>query len=111
MSPELIEFFNVVLRFAHVVAAIMWIGNSLLFTWMEINFIKDPKKGDDSIGEMNMLHAGGVYFLEKRVLDPQSIPDKLHVFKWQSYHLDQRCPVTDLDLLHTPERCCSTLEE
>ena len=85
MSPELVEFLNIVLRFVHVVAAIMWIGNSLLFTWMEINFVKDPKKGDDSLGEMNMLHAGGVYFLEKRVLDPRNIPEKLHVFKWQSY--------------------------
>ncbi|MEO0509754.1 MAG: urate hydroxylase PuuD [Verrucomicrobiota bacterium] len=85
MSPELVEFFNIVFRFTHVVAAIMWIGNSLLFTWMEVNFVKDPKKGDGSLGEMNMLHAGGVYFLEKRVLDPLDIPAKLHVFKWQSY--------------------------
>ncbi|NBB80668.1 MAG: c-type cytochrome [Verrucomicrobia bacterium] len=85
MSSELIEFFNVIFRYIHVIAAIMWIGNSLLFTWMEINFVKDPKKGDDSLGEMNMLHAGGVYFLEKRVIDPNNIPPKLHVFKWQSY--------------------------
>lgn len=86
MSPELIEFFNVVFRFTHIVAAIMWIGNSLLFTWMEINFIKDPSKNaKGAIGHMNMLHAGGVYFLEKRVIDPNDIPDRLHVFKWQSY--------------------------
>lgn len=86
MSPELIEFFNVVFRFTHIVAAIMWIGNSLLFTWMEINFIKDPdKNAKGAIGHMNMLHAGGVYFLEKRVIDPNDIPAKLHVFKWQSY--------------------------
>jgi uncharacterized membrane protein len=85
MSAELIEFLNVVFRYVHVIAAIMWIGNSLLFTWMEINFVKDPKKGDNSLGEMNMLHAGGVYFLEKRVIDPDNIPPKLHVFKWQSY--------------------------
>ena len=85
MSAELIEFLNVIFRYIHVIAAIMWIGNSLLFTWMEVNFVKDPKKGDDSLGEMNMLHAGGVYFLEKRVIDPNNIPPKLHVFKWQSY--------------------------
>jgi len=86
MSPELIEFFNVVFRFVHIVAAIMWIGNSLLFTWMEVNFIKDPSKNPKgAIGHMNMLHAGGVYFLEKRVIDPHDIPAKLHVFKWQSY--------------------------
>jgi len=85
MSAELIEFLNVIFRYIHVIAAIMWIGNSLLFTWMEVNFVKDPKKGDGSLGEMNMLHAGGVYFLEKRVIDPDNIPPKLHVFKWQSY--------------------------
>lgn len=85
MSPELVDFLNIIFRYVHVVAAIMWIGNSLLFTWMEINFVKDPEKGEDSLGEMNMLHAGGVYFLEKRVLDPDNIPPKLHVFKWQSY--------------------------
>lgn len=86
MSPDLIEFSNVVFRFVHVLAAIMWIGNSLLFTWMEVNFIKDPKKNPDgAIGHMNMLHAGGVYFLEKRVIDPSAIPERLHVFKWQSY--------------------------
>ena len=86
MSPDLIEFSNVVFRFVHVLAAIMWIGNSLLFTWMEVNFIKDPKKNPNgAIGHMNMLHAGGVYFLEKRVIDPSAIPERLHVFKWQSY--------------------------
>jgi Predicted membrane protein len=84
MNTELIEFFNVVLRFTHIVAAIMWIGNSLLFTWMEINLIKDPEN-KNSLGYMNMLHAGGVFFLDKRVIDPNDIPARLHVFKWQSY--------------------------
>ena len=75
MSPELIEFTNVVFRFVHVIAAIMWIGNSLLFTWMEVNFVKDPNSTNkNAIGHMNMLHAGGVYFLEKRIIDPKSIP-------------------------------------
>lgn len=84
MSPELVEFFNVVLRFVHVIAAIMWIGNSLLFTWMEVNLIKDPND-EKSLGHMNMLHGGGVFFLDKRVIDPDNIPERLHVFKWQSY--------------------------
>jgi len=84
MSPGMIEFFNVVFRFVHVVAAIMWIGDSLLFVWMEINLIKDKDK-KDSLGYMNMLHGGGVFFLEKRVLHPDTIPNPLHRFKWQAY--------------------------
>lgn len=70
-------------RFAHVIAGIMWIGNSLLFTWMEINLLRksDPK----SMGYLDMLHGGGVFHLDKRVLEPDSIPSPLHVFRWQSY--------------------------
>lgn len=84
VPPELIDFFNVVFRFVHIVAAIMWIGNSLLFTWMEINLIPD-KENPKSLGYMNMLHGGGVFFLEKRVIEPEEIPDRLHRFLWQSY--------------------------
>ena len=86
------EWINVLFRFAHVVAGIMWIGNSLLFTWMELNLIqprRDPKTGQpddpDLLGTMDMLHGGGVFHLEKRAMHAHSIPERLHWFKWQSY--------------------------
>ena len=86
------EWVNVFFRFAHVLAAIMWIGGSLLFTWMELNFIPAKKNAQtgraddpDLIGSMDMLHGGGVYHLEKRILHANSIPEKLHWFKWQAY--------------------------
>ena len=60
MEAGLIEFFNIVFRFIHIVAAIMWIGNSLLFTWMEINLLEE-KDNDESLGYMNMLHGGGIF--------------------------------------------------
>ncbi len=83
MELTILNTAEIVFRFIHIVAAIMWIGNSLLFTWMELNLLKkaDPK----SIGYMDMLHGGGVFHLDKRVLEPDSIPQKLHVFRWQSY--------------------------
>lgn len=84
MSPELIDFFNIVFRYTHVVAAIMWIGNSLLFTWMEINLLKRDNE-DDLIGYLDMLHGGGVFHLQKRKLQPGNIPQPLHWFYWQSY--------------------------
>lgn len=62
----------------------MWIGDSLLFTWLELNLVKDPAN-PRSMGSMNMLHGGGVFFLEKRIIDPQALPEKLHRFLWQSY--------------------------
>jgi uncharacterized membrane protein len=84
MDAGLIEFFNIVFRFIHIVAAIMWIGNSLLFTWMEINLLEENDKSE-SLGYMNMLHGGGIFFLQKRIIEPDEIPARLHIFKWQSY--------------------------
>ncbi|MDA0345767.1 MAG: urate hydroxylase PuuD [Verrucomicrobia bacterium] len=84
MEAGLIEFFNIVFRFIHIVAAIMWIGNSLLFTWMEINLL-EGKEDEESLGYLNMLHGGGIFHLQKRVIKPDEIPARLHIFKWQSY--------------------------
>jgi uncharacterized membrane protein len=88
MDSAWIEWINVLFRFVHVLAAIMWIGNSLLFTWMELNLIKpDGKKNKDPdlLGQLDMLHGGGVFHLEKRLMHADAIPERLHWFKWQSY--------------------------
>lgn len=80
------EWINVLFRFAHVVAGIMWIGNSLLFTWMELNLLKPENDRDpDLLGELDMLHGGGAFHLEKRLMHADAIPERLHWFKWQSY--------------------------
>ena len=94
MESEIAGWFSVVLRFVHVIAAIMWIGNSILFTWMELNLIAPaPSKPDKDgnipenplLGHLDMLHGGGVFHLEKRTIDPKAIPVPLHWFMWQSY--------------------------
>lgn len=86
MEADLISWVAVLFRFVHVLAAIMWIGNSLLFTWMEFNLQKPSRDGEgDLLGTLDMLHGGGVYHLEKRVLRPGAIPVPLHWFMWQSY--------------------------
>jgi len=89
MESEIAGWLSVVFRFVHVLAAIMWIGNSLLFTWMELNLIA-PKPDDsdekkDLLGHLDMLHGGGVFHLQKKVINPQAIPVPLHWFMWQSY--------------------------
>jgi uncharacterized membrane protein len=89
METEIAGWLSIVFRFVHVLAAIMWIGNSILFTWMELNMIP-PKSTEkepdpDLIGHLDMLHGGGVFHLEKRVIKPTAIPVPLHWFMWQSY--------------------------
>lgn len=94
MEYEIAGWSSVILRFVHVIAAIMWIGNSILFTWMELNLIAPaPAKPDKNgnipenplLGHLDMLHGGGVFHLEKRIIDPKAIPVPLHWFMWQSY--------------------------
>ena len=74
MEYEIAGWLSVIFRFVHVLASIMWIGNSILFTWMELNLIA-PKAGDentdkDLLGQLDMLHGGGVFHLQKRVINP-----------------------------------------
>ena len=91
MESEIAGWLSVIFRLVHVIAAIMWIGNSILFTWMELNLIPPPVDKDgknptpDLLGHLDMLHGGGVFHLEKRIINPQAIPVPLHWFMWQSY--------------------------
>ena len=87
MESEIAGWLSVVFRFVHVLAAIMWIGNSLLFTWMELNLIAPSKDEEDKdlLGHLDMLHGGGVFHLQKRLINPAAIPVPLHWFMWQSY--------------------------
>jgi uncharacterized membrane protein len=89
MESEIAGWFAVIFRFVHVLAAIMWIGNSVLFSWMELNLIApradEENPRPDLLGHLDMLHGGGVFHLEKKLIDPKAIPVPLHWFMWQSY--------------------------
>jgi uncharacterized membrane protein len=77
----LTEMLDLLLRWVHVIAGIMWIGNSLLFNWLDRNLVKKP--GID--GEIWLLHSGAFYQVEKKLLEPNQMPDKLHWFMWQNF--------------------------
>jgi uncharacterized membrane protein len=87
MDPIVYEWLNLVVRWAHVVAAIMWIGDSFLFMWLDRSLQKPEKPQDEAVmGELWMVHGGGFYELVKRkYLKPGELPPKLHWFKWESY--------------------------
>ena len=34
------DFLDLVLRWVHLIAGIMWIGNSMLFNWLDRNLVK-----------------------------------------------------------------------
>ena len=85
MDSSFRELLDLVLRWLHVIAGIMWVGNSLLFNWLDRNLQKREGKPKEHIGDIWLLHSGAFYEVEKKMLAPGKMPDVLHWFKWQSY--------------------------
>ncbi|HLM46067.1 MAG TPA: urate hydroxylase PuuD [Myxococcaceae bacterium] len=81
------EWLNLLVRWVHVIAAIMWIGDSFLFMWLDSHLTAPsrPREGDVT-GELWMTHSGGFYEVVKRKsLAKGELPATLHWFKWESY--------------------------
>jgi uncharacterized membrane protein len=87
MSAGMWELLDLVARWVHVIAGIMWIGNSLLFNWLDRNLQRpaQPDSGHRPLGTIWLLHSGGFYYVEKTLLAGQTLPRPLHWFKWQAY--------------------------
>jgi uncharacterized membrane protein len=85
MDPSVQEWLNLAVRWAHVIAAIMWIGDSFLFMWLDsqLRTPTQPREGD-VVGELWMAHSGGFYEVIKRK-SLTALPAELHWFKWESY--------------------------
>lgn len=82
------ELLDLVARWVHVIAGIMWIGNSMLFNWLDRNLRARPEH--DSYGDIWLIHSGGFYLVEKnkgerRPAGALALPNPLHWFKWQAY--------------------------
>jgi len=87
MPTFALDWLHLLLRWAHVLAAIMWIGDSLLFMWMDSSLTPPSRPRDGAVaGELWMVHSGGFYEVVKRkALAPGEMPATLHWFKWQAY--------------------------
>ncbi len=85
MNAHMREILDLVVRWVHVIAGIMWIGNSLLFNWLDRNLEKVEGKGKLHEGEIWLLHSGAFYQVEKKLLAPGEMPKVLHWFKWQNF--------------------------
>ena len=85
MSASLWELLDLAARWVHVISATMWVGNSLLFNWLDRTLAPSSRPGEGMLGESWLLHSGGFYFVEKTQLVGQPLPRTLHWFKWQAY--------------------------
>jgi uncharacterized membrane protein len=86
ISGGVVELADLVARWVHVIAGIMWIGNSMLFNWLDRSLRPSTRaRGVDALGDIWLLHSGGFYFVEKTLLAGEALPRPLHWFKWQAY--------------------------
>jgi len=88
MQAYLLDWLSLLLRWAHLVVGIAWIGASLYFIWLD-NSLEDPRGAQDRergvAGELWAVHGGGFYHAQKYHLAPPALPERLHWFKWEAY--------------------------
>jgi uncharacterized membrane protein len=85
MTAALLEWLNILLRWAHVMFGILWIGTSFFFIWLDASLKKRLGHNPDIAGESWMVHGGGFYLAEKYMVAPERLPDELHWFKYEAY--------------------------
>ncbi len=88
VDPYLIDWLDLVLRWLHVIAGVVWIGTSFYFVALD-NHLAPPKRKEDAdegvAGESWEIHGGGFYLVQKFRVAPRTLPDTLHWFKWEAY--------------------------
>ncbi len=84
MDTTLRELLDLLVRWVHVIAGIMWIGNSLLFNWLDRVLTRDDTRHPETFGKTWLLHSGAFYEVEKTLLPPGKVPSPLHWFMFQN---------------------------
>jgi uncharacterized membrane protein len=85
MSAFIADWLNLLLRWAHLVAAIGWIGTSFYFISLDLALRKRDAMRPGVSGSAWEVHGGGFYHVEKYLSAPRELPQDLIWFKWEAY--------------------------
>ena len=83
LPPYVLEWLNLLARWFHVFAAILWVGSTFYFTWLDGRFQEEEREAaaaGDKV-EVWMVHSGGFYVVEKRKSPSLR---RLHWFRWEA---------------------------
>ena len=85
IDPTLSEWLNLLFRWVHVFAGIMWVGTTYYFTWLDARLSEEEKAvaNTGTAAELWMVHSGGFYVVEKRKV-PDLVSRTLHWFRWEA---------------------------
>jgi len=82
--PYISKWIEILLRWSHVMFAILWVGNSFLFNYLD-NKLEKNTKSKEIDAEGILQHSGWFYRLERLNIAPEKLSKNLIIFKWQSY--------------------------
>jgi uncharacterized membrane protein len=85
IDPMLSEWLNLLFRWTHVFAGIMWVGTTYYFTWLDARLTEEEKAAANTgvAPQVWMVHSGGFYAVEKRKV-PDLASRTLHWFRWEA---------------------------
>jgi uncharacterized membrane protein len=85
LDPTLNEWLNLLFRWIHVFAGIMWVGTTYYFTWLDARLSEEEKAfaSTGASAQIWMVHSGGFYVVEKRKV-PDLASRTLHWFRWEA---------------------------
>jgi uncharacterized membrane protein len=84
MEAYLHDWLSLLLRWAHFITGVAWIGASFYFNWLE-NHLERQSAAGGIAGDLWAVHGGGFYHLEKYEVAPDRLPATLHWFKYEAY--------------------------
>lgn len=85
LDPTLSEWLNLVFRWVHVFAGIMWVGTTYYFTWLDARLTEEEKAALNTgvTPQVWMVHSGGFYVVERKKV-PDLVSRTLHWFRWEA---------------------------
>jgi uncharacterized membrane protein len=85
LDPTVSEWLNLLLRWIHVFAGIMWVGTTYYFTWLDARLTEEEKAtlNTGTPAQVWMVHSGGFYVVERRKT-PDLVSRTLHWFRWEA---------------------------
>ncbi len=84
-QAHVMEWLHLILRWAHVLFGIAWIGASFYFIFLENSLNRTENLREELAGNLWAIHGGGFYYVEKYKSAPAEIPKHLHWFKYEAY--------------------------
>jgi uncharacterized membrane protein len=82
VGDDLLEWAAIALRWVHIFAAILWVGTTYLFNFMDKSLVHEAGAASHVRGRLWMVHGGGFWLCEKHA--PDDKPRTLHWFKWEA---------------------------